>query len=320
MQLRLRSPFVRGVSMMPIRHVILALAIAAFSGTAVASPLAVKFDFSKHVIGFDVTVKGAPLFALLDTGVEPSIVDLARADALRLPVERAQGGEGSGFGSRKAEAFPATIRGLAIDGQAFGDIEALALDNSALSKGYGRAVDVVLGYSFLKSRAVLIDYAATTLTLLSGATQAQGLTRSCAKHYTIPLVFLGDNHWPVISQFHIGSVAADVTLDTGSSRFIGFFQRAVTVKGIRDALKVTGTNFGASVGGEFTSRTATLGVPVGLGPFGLPAGESVSLLPNNGQSDSVLANLGNPIFAAMTPKLLLDYAGGRISFYGACRR
>ncbi len=288
-------------------------------GAAAAEPaLTVPFDFSRHEIGVDVTVKGTKLFMLLDTGVEPSIIDLARARALGLPVDTAHGDKGNGFGSARPEAFPATIAGLKIGGRAFADIEALTLDMAPMSKGYGRAIAGVLGYSFLKDKAILIDYPPSTITLLSDAKQARALTNQCRKRDSIPLVFLGDNHWPVISQFHIGAVTAPVTLDTGSSRQIGFFQNALQVKAIREALNVTGTNTGASVGGAFTSKSAVLNVPVGFGPFQLPAGATVSLLPNNGQSDKVVANIGNATFAKLTPKVLFDYAGKTIAFYGDC--
>ena len=52
--------------------------------------------------------------------------------------------------------------------------------------------------------------------------------------------------------------------------------------------------------------------------FQLPAGATVSLLPTNDETGKMFANLGNQALAAMTPMLLLDYAGKRISFYGDC--
>jgi hypothetical protein len=300
-----------------VAAVLTALPVAAH---AAQPSLTVPFDFSKHEIGVNVTVKGSPLFMLLDTGVEPSIIDLGRAKALGLPMDTAHGDRGNGFGSARPETFPATITGLMIGNRAFANVDALTLDTEPLSKGYGRVVDGALGYGFLKDKAVLIDYQAATITVLSDGRDADALTRQCRKRYRMPLVFLGDNHWPVILQFRIGAVTAPVTLDTGSSREIGFFQTALQVKAIRGALKVTGIDTGASVGGKFTSTAATLRVPAGFGPFELPAGATVSILPNNGQSDRVIANIGNATFAKLTPKLLLDYAGKTVAFYGDCVR
>jgi len=288
--------------------------------TATEPPLTVPFDFSRHEIGLNVTVKGTPLFMLLDTGVDPSIIDLARAKALGLPVDFKNTGEGSGFGSGKAVVFPATIKGLKIGGRTFGDFEALALDTTAMSKGYRRPVDGVLGYSFLKDKTVLIDYPASAITLLANAQQATALTHQCRQHFSIPLRTLGDNHWPVISEFRFGAVTVPVTLDTGSSRLMGFYQIALQDKVIRDALKLTGTNTGTGARGTFTSKTAVLGVPIGFGPFHLPAGATVSLLPTNDESGKMFANIGNQALTQMTPKLLLDYAGKRVSFFGDCAR
>jgi hypothetical protein len=124
----------------------------------------------------------------------------------------------------------------------------------------------------------------------------------------------------VISKIRFGDVTAPVTLDTGSSRQIGFYQTALKIKSLRDALEVTGTNIGTGGRGSFTSQSAILGVPIRLGPFRLAAGAFVSILPTNGQSEKVVANIGNATLADMTPRLLLDYAGKVISFYGDCSR
>lgn len=308
--------------MMLTWRLLVALVLITLPAGAVAAepPLTVPFDFSRHEIGLNVTVKGTPLFMLLDTGVDPSIIDLAHAKALGLPVDLKNTGEGGGFGSGKAVVFPATIKGLKINGRAFGDFEALALDTAAMSKGYRRPIDGVLGYSFLKDKTVLVDYRAHAITVLANARVATALTRQCRQHATIPLLTLGDNHWPVISEFRFGTVTAPVTLDTGSSRLIGFYQIALQEKVIRDALKVTGTNTGSGARGSFTSKTAILGIPMGFGPFSLPAGATVSLLPTNDETGKMFANIGNQALAALTPKLLLDYAGKRISFYGGCAR
>jgi hypothetical protein len=297
-----------------------ALAALSFGAAAAEPPLTVPFDFSRHEIAVNVTVKGTPLFMLIDSGVDPSIVDLAHAQTLGLPVDRSHAGEGSGFGSGKAVVFEGTIKGLKIGGRAFADIETLALDTAAISKGYGRPIDGVLGYSFLKDKTILIDYAARTMTVLSGRRAVDAITHQCRKHVTIPLRFLGDDHWPVIPDFRFGDVTALVTLDTGSSRTIGFYPVALQQKAIRDALNVTGTNVGSGARGRFTSKTAVLGVPVSLGPFRLAAGTTVSIFPANGASDKVIANIGNPTLADIAPELLLDYAGKTIGFYGDCGR
>src|ERR1700710_166279 len=153
---------------MKLKAIAAASALAsAMLGTAALgtdAPLTVPFDFSRHAIGLDVTVKGAPLYMILDTGVDPSAIDLKRAEALGLPIQRDNAGEASGEGDAKsAQIFGATIDGLVIGGRAFGAVDAAAMDMSTLSARYGRSLDGVLGYSFLSSRIVLIDYPHSTL-------------------------------------------------------------------------------------------------------------------------------------------------------------
>ncbi len=143
-----------------LRHgLVSALLLGTLSGRAVmAEALNVPFDFSRKAIGIDVTVHGVPLYVLLDTGVDPSVISITRAELLGLQVNRAAGGEASGYGdSKSARAFPATIDGLSIRGLSFPPIDALAADTTTISRNYRRDIDGVLGYSFLKDRIVLID-------------------------------------------------------------------------------------------------------------------------------------------------------------------
>ena len=115
-------------------------------GTVFGQTLRVPFDFSQSEIGIDATVNGEPLYILLDTGVDPSAIDLERAGALHLKIDRNAGGQVSGFGNtEQPTAFPTTIQGFAISGHKFGSFDALASDLSALSAKYGRRVDAFIG-------------------------------------------------------------------------------------------------------------------------------------------------------------------------------
>src|SRR5580698_2601033 len=102
-------------------------------------PLTIPFDFSRSSIGLDFTVKGTPLYVILDTGVDPSVIDLARAEALGLKIDRHDGGDASGFGDGKgATVFPSSIDNLVIAGHSFTPFDALASDMTGLSARYGR--------------------------------------------------------------------------------------------------------------------------------------------------------------------------------------
>ncbi|PNQ03418.1 hypothetical protein A8G00_11230 [Sphingobium sp. SA916] len=151
---------------------VLSLASAAMARDG-AGPLILPFDFSKSAVEIDVTVKSTPLHMILDTGVDPSVIDLAETERLGLEVQRGEGGEASGFGDGKGESvFPTKIDGLAIAGHGFGRFEALATDMREISADLGRKLDGVLGYSFLADKMVLIDYPAQKAAILERAGDA----------------------------------------------------------------------------------------------------------------------------------------------------
>jgi hypothetical protein len=207
---------------------------------------------------------------------------------------------------------------LKIGGEAFGDVEALATDLKNLSAIYGRPLNGVLGYSFLKDKTVLIDYPARTVTIYSGASNGPVALSQCRKHYTARLQFLGDEHFPLMPDLRFGALQVHATLDTGSNRMIGLYQAAQQIKPLQNALVMTGHTTGAGFRGKFESATAKLNVPVRVGPFSLPAGVNVATVSGAGSVKDHVANVGNQTFAAMKVRLLLDYPAHRLALFGDC--
>ena len=62
---------------------------------------------------------------------------------------------------------------MAIGSRGFGPVDALAADMHAMSAAYGRTLDAVLGYSFLKDKMVLIDYPNRKVVLLDQLADAR---------------------------------------------------------------------------------------------------------------------------------------------------
>ncbi len=306
------------------RYAAAAIAAAVSIGSCAAqgadAPLAVPFDFSHRAIAFDVMVKGQRLHMFLDTGVDPSVIDLSRADALGLKVDRGAGGEASGEGDAKeSKVYPTTIDGLALGGRSFAPIDALAFDMATISAGYGSRLDGVLGYSFLRDKIVLIDYARTTLGILDRPADAWPAVRACRLRYTLPIKSFEGDQIPVIADFRLGAAHAPASLDTGSNGGISLFQGALDLPGVRGALAAHGESVATGARGRTTTQVYVLNLPVGFGPFTLPAGQTVTLHKEAGSADTHLANIGNPLFAAMQLKMLLDYRARLMTFYGDCR-
>ncbi len=305
---------------MTLRLTAAALAITLSGSPAAAASLALPFDFSQNAIGLDVSINGAALYMILDTGVDPSVIDTARADALGLKVDRGAGGEASGEGEAKeAKVFPTTVAGLAVGGRSFAPFDALATDMSTLSHSYGRTLDGVLGYSFLSDKIVLIDYPKRSLGILDQAADATPAIRTCHTHWSVPLRSFQDDSIPVIPAFRFGAATAPISLDTGSNGGIALYQGALDLPGLRSALAEKGKTSYAGARGNAQAKTYVLNEPVGFGPFTLPAGQIVTLRSTPGSVETRLANIGNPLFAAMTLKILLDYRSRLMTFYGDCR-
>lgn len=294
------------------------LAAVGLAHAAAAAPLTVPFDFSKSAIGLEVRVHGTALYMILDTGVDPSVIDLTRAKALGLTLDQGSGGEASGAGDAKqSTVFPARLEGLAIAGRDFPAVDALAFDMSALSARYGRPLDGVLGYSFLNGRVVLIDYPKTRFTLLDRPGDALEAVKTCRKHHSLPLTFFPEENIPALPGFRFGDATGTISLDTGSSGGISLFQKALDLPGLKDKLSEKGEVSFTGGRGNGTAKTFVLAAAVGFGPFSLPAGQTVTL--RGSTPDGRAANVGNRVFAAMGLKMLLDYQHHIMTLYGDCR-
>jgi hypothetical protein len=300
----------------------IALACFALAGfltsTAIAAPLETPFNFTRSEISIEVFIKGKALNAILDTGVDPSVIDIADAASLGLKVDRSLSGEAGGFGNgRGATVFPATIEGLTIGGRRFAAFDALASDMASYTSPDQPRIDAVLGYSFLSDKVVLIDYVAHTLAILDGPGEARASVRTCRARWRIPLKTF--ESYPVIPMFRLGDATGPVTLDTGSSGGIGLLPAALDLAQVRASLVDQGASTRRGARGESKVETFILNEPVGFGPFTLPAGQRVFVRNQQDSSAGRVANVGNALLAELQIKMLLDYRRRSMIFYGDCR-
>jgi hypothetical protein len=282
-----------------------------------AEPLRIPFDFSRSEIAVAATIRGAPVYVFLDTGVDPSTIDLARARALHLKIGQTAGDVSGTGGGKSPQAFSATIDGFAIAGRTFPAFDAAALDLGSIGAEYGRPVDAVIGFSFLHDKTVLIDYPARTLEILASAADAGAETRSCRTKWSADLRLIPGDNWPSFAAFRFGAASAPVTLDTGSNSWLMLYQGALGVPGLRALLVSQGTTQAGGFRGQETRRKYAFAAPLGFGPFALPPGTPVMLNTSAGPG-GVVANAGNKLFAALKVKMLLDYKTRRLASFGNC--
>lgn len=288
-------------------------------GEVFGQTVRVPFDFSQSEIGVDAEVNGEPVYIMLDTGVDPSVIDLHRAEALHLKIDRNGGGQMSGTGSTEQNtAFPTNIEGFAISGHRFRSFDALASDISALSAKYGRRLDAIIGYSFLQDKTILIDYPERRLHLLDRPSAARLATKSCRTEWSAPMQLLEGENWPLIPQLRLGDAVISATLDTGSNASITLYEGALDKPGVRSALVQTGEGKSGGFQGEERRKEYVFNKPIGFGSFELPPGAAVTLRDVSGSTPN-LANVGNKLFAAMGLKMMLDYRHHTMTFFGDCR-
>lgn len=141
------------------------------------TPIEVPFEFIHDSIVVQATVNGhGPFSMLLDTGADPSIVELGTAKSIGLKIA-ATGQQGSGGGTGANLAYETSLPLIQLGGLTASNVDALAMDLSKLSSALGRPVGGVLGYSLLKGRIVQIDYPNRTVRLRASAPSCAGATR-----------------------------------------------------------------------------------------------------------------------------------------------
>lgn len=292
------------------------LALGAVCCTASAHPLWVAFDFSRHAIGLQATVHHQAVYVILDTGVDPSVIDVRAAKAAALKVDRSDAGEMSGVGNAAhASAYSGRIDGLEIGARAFAPFDTLVTGMAGLSQAYGRKLDGVLGYSFLHDKIVLIDYPRHMLGILDRQSDAAPNTSRCGNVWSTPMRTW--QNFPVIQGFRFGTAHGPVTLDTGSNGTLSLYQEALRLPDVRTALSKNGSITFSGVRGSGQASTYAFRAPLGFGPFAAPANVPVNVRDDKG-SPQRLGNAGNSLFDAMKLKILLDYRHRMITYYGQC--
>jgi predicted aspartyl protease len=118
----------------------------------------VPFDFVKNEIVLRVSVnEKGPFQMMLDTGTDPSAVDLAAAKEMGLKLDPV-GQQGSGGGKGVNLIYETQAAGLSVGALMARNVSAVAIDLSQITERLGIHVHGILGHSFLDGRIVQIDY------------------------------------------------------------------------------------------------------------------------------------------------------------------
>jgi predicted aspartyl protease len=132
---------------------------SSFAQTSNKNPVVeVPFDFYRSEIIVQVKINGKGSFnIMLDTGTDPSAIDLVTAKEIGLKLASV-GHQGTGGGASINLAYETKLPLVELGGLTAKNIEALAIDLSKTSAALGKPIHGILGHSLLNNRVVQIDY------------------------------------------------------------------------------------------------------------------------------------------------------------------
>jgi predicted aspartyl protease len=260
----------------------------------------VPFRLVRDQVVVPVVIAGDTTWMLLDTGVTPSVIDVAIARAQGwlasdTAVGRA-GGAGSGQGQQlyQARVGRAQLGTTDLDGT-----PAVATNIAPLGERLGLPLGGILGHGFLRTRRIRVDYQRREIVIEPAPDPALQVLFADSLRYV-----RGDIMPRVVVQ--VDGTPVPVSLDTGSSLTLELWPAAAERAGVT-------ADSGAAVGlmgarGGFEAKPAHVGV--------LQLGEvrrvdvEVHIAPEARGSADREGNLGNGFLAGLV--LTLDYRAGRI--------
>ena len=275
-------------------------------------PQNIKITLVKNVPLVDGKINDSEgLKFLIDTGVDPSVIDANAARRLGLPVDESNVSEASGSGDDAGLAIMrSSIQGLQIDGRKFETFNALAADLSSFSNALATPLAGILGYSFISGKVIRFDFKAHEIALSSSFEDLPMASTPTSSTYCAPLrTNSPDDPIPVFDIVIDGEPIA-VSLDTGKSSGIEFYKPVWERLQLPSTSLVTGKADRLGARGKRVVMTARLPL-VKLGPFAssdVPASFSEKFPKNETRE----GNAGNAFLNNFV--VTIDYAKRQICF------
>ena len=267
--------------------ILLGLAATAGLGRTAAKGLGaqgveVPFELHKDAILVQAKVNGkGPFTMMLDTGVDPSVVDLATAREIGLAVD-ATGHQGSGSGTGTNLAHATKLPLLELGGLKAREVDALALDLSKTSAALGKPLRGVLGYSLLKDRVVQIDYPRHVARFYAKAPRPAGRPNG-AKVATLAFRYEDDI---LLEGVSVNGHAILVNLDTGSNGGFQLTPAAVARLGLEAEAARAPVHHSVGFNGSTENREGTVR-NVTLGGISIDRPKAVFYGKGTGRDDAV---------------------------------
>jgi predicted aspartyl protease len=216
----------------------------------------VPFDFYQNEIVVSVRVNGAgPFDMMVDTGTDPSAVDLATAKALGLKLDPT-GQPGSGGGTGVNLAYETKLPAVRVGGLVARNVPAVALDLSRMSQRLGRRLHGVLGHSLLNGRIVQIDYPGRVLRFYPASPFPKGEKRPNTHDRTVLRFRYDDN--VLIDDVTVNGKKLTGEVDTGSDGTFKLTPAAVSYLGLEEQYDKAPVQSSVGFNGQSENRESQL--------------------------------------------------------------
>jgi predicted aspartyl protease len=246
------SVWVSALFLFAIPHYLHVLAQAPVKQTVIE----VSSEFIQRSIVVQATVNGhGPFWMLLDTGADPSIVELGTARSIGLKIATS-GQPGSGGGTSDTLAYETSLPQVQIGGLTASNVDALAMELSKLSSALGRPISGVLGYSLLKTRIVQIDYPNRRVRFYTSAPSCAGAARSHTPTCTTLSFRYKDDI--LASGVTVDGKPVTTNVDTGSNSNFQLTPAAVDKLGLSDDVARAHASSSVGFNGDLKNREGTV--------------------------------------------------------------
>jgi predicted aspartyl protease len=171
-----------------------------------------------------------PFSMMLDTGTDPSVIELTTARELGLKLIPL-GSPPVGGGNAPRQVYGAYLPLVEVGGITARNLEAVAIDLSKISERIGKPIQGVLGHSLLNGRIVQIDYPNRVVRFYSQSLAKMPKQPNTPQHTVLPFRYV-DN--VLIDDVFVNGKKLVANLDTGSNGKFDLTPAAVVYLGMEE--------------------------------------------------------------------------------------
>ena len=217
-------------------------------------PIELPFETERNLIFVEVKLNGrGPFTMMLDTGTDPSAIDLAAAKELGLELTTT-GQNAVGGGTEKKAVYEVKPVDLTVGELQADNVEIAAADLSQIAQAIGKPMHGVLGHSFLDKRIVQIDFPARRLrfyTKSPAGPAAAGVERA-----TLPFEYAHDSI--LVNDVTVNGQQVRTLFDTGFNGSFNVMPAAIPQLGLEEAFEKATPKKAIGFSGAATSREGTV--------------------------------------------------------------